>query len=183
MSGTRVEGTGALLQAMHQVPAEFEREMAGELNASAELLAGRMRRLARKHRSMMALSVRISQPEPLVRDIGPTAEYAAPQEEGIKPGGKGLPRFHDPEAADVIAWLSTQAFRGQRAPRRNSMAAVRQNLELRDRYEGLAWHIRHKGIKPGPFVKPAFDQLEPAIRVRLQAAGERALRLAGGASA
>lgn len=179
MAGDRVLGTSSVMLAMRQVPAATEHELAGELDALGQLVARRMRAKARKFRSLMALSVTVQSPEPLVREIGPTVSYAAAQEEGIRPGGKGLPKFSDPAAADIIAWLRTKAFTGRSSPRPNSMASVRADLELRDRYEGLAWHIRHKGVKAGPFIKPALDELEPVIRVRLQAAAERALQQTG----
>ncbi|HYE71574.1 MAG TPA: hypothetical protein VD932_08645 [Aquabacterium sp.] len=182
MAGRNVQGESRVLAAMRQTPADFEREMVGELDASAQLLARRMTARVRRFRSFLGNSVHVRSPEPLVREIGPGMEYALPQEEGVKAGGKGLPKFSDPAAADIVAWLRFRAFSGQRSARRNSMAAVRQDLELRDRYEGLAWHIRHKGVKPGPFVKPAFDELAPAIEQRLRAAGERALQRAGSAA-
>ena len=183
MAGQPVQGTPGVLLAMRQVPAAFEQEMGAELDVSASLLERNMRQRARKWRTLLAMSVRVQSPEPLVRDIGPTADYAAPQEEGVRPGGKGLPKYSDPAAADIVAWLRTQAFRGRPRVRRNTMAAVRADLELRDRYEGLAWHIRHKGVKPGPFVKPAFDELQGLIRRRLERAGERALNNTGGTAA
>lgn len=177
---TRVLNTAQICLRMDSMHPAMEREMDGELDVLAQLVARRMRQLAPKFRSLLALSVRVESPQALTRDIGPTASYAEAQEDGIAPGGKGLPKFSDPAAADVIAWLKTKAFSGRSAPRADSMAAVRAELELRDRYEGLAWHIRHKGMKASPFVKPAFDQLQPVIEVRLQAAAERALRGAGG---
>ncbi len=182
MAGERVLGTSGVILAMRQVPAATEHELAGELDALGQLVARRMRQKARKFRSLMALSVTVQSPEPLVRDIGPSVSYAAAQEEGVRPGGKGLPKFGDPEAADIVAWLRTKAFSGRSAPRRNSMAAVRADLELRDRYEGLAWHIRHKGVKAGPFIAPALSELEGVIHVRLQAAAQRAIDQAGSAA-
>jgi hypothetical protein len=178
----RVLNTAAIALAMQRMPPAMEAEMGGELDALAQLVARRMRQLAPKYRSLLAVGIRVDSPQPLVRDIGPTASYAAAQEEGIKPGGKGLPRYEDPASADVLAWLKFRAFSGTSTPRKGGGAAVRRELTLRDRYEGLAWHIRHKGIKASPFVKPALDQLEPVIRVRMQAAGERALAQGGTAA-
>ena len=171
----RVLNTAAICLRMDGMAPAMEQEMGGELDALAQLLAGRMRRLAPKWHSQLLGSVRIEKPEPLVRDIGPTASYAGAQEEGVAPGGKGLPKFDDPASADIVAWLKSKAFTGS-SPRKGSRAAVDQALQLRDRYEGLAWHIRHRGVKARPFVGPAFEQLLPTIEVRLQAAGERALR-------
>jgi hypothetical protein len=180
MAGERVLGTSRVLLAMRQVPVATEHELAGELDALGQLVMNRMRRKATKFRSLMAISIAMSKPEPLVREIGPTVSYAAAQEEGVRPGGKGLPKFSDPDSKDIVDWLRNKAFSGKSTPRRNSMAAVRRELELRDRYEGLAWHIRHHGVKASPFIAPALSELEPVIRVRLQAAAERAIAQAGG---
>lgn len=181
-ASARVVGTSGVLLAMRQVPAATEHELEGELDALGQLVARRMRALARKHRSLMTNSVVVSKPEPLAREIGPTVSYAAAQEGGVRPGGKGLPKFEDPESSDILAWLRDKAFSGKSTPRKNSRAAVARELTLRDRYEGLAWHIRHHGVKAGPFIAPALDQLESVIHVRLQAAAERALQQTGSAA-
>ncbi|MGE4241721.1 hypothetical protein [Ramlibacter sp.] len=184
MATRKIVGESRLVMAMRQIPEATEKELDAELDVCAQLVARRARFKARKFRTLLANGIQVSTPTKLVHEIAPSANYAVPQEEGVKPGGKGLPRFSDPEAADIIAWLRTTAFRGQAKPRANSMAAVRRELELRDRYEGLAWHIRHKGVKPGPYMKPAFDELAPVIASRLQAAAAGATqRAAGGATA
>lgn len=170
-----LQGGARLVLRMQQMTPAMERELGAELDVVSELVARRQRFLAPKFRSLLATGIRVDRTAPLERDIGPTAEYAAAQEEGVKPGGKGLPRFFDPASADIVAWLKTKVFAGRASPRKNSMAAVRANLELRDRYEGLAWHIRHKGVKPKPHVKPALDQLESVIRLRLEGAAQRAI--------
>lgn len=170
-----VHGTHQILANLDRVPPALERELQAELDVSAQFLVRSMRARVRKFRSLLLAGIHARATEPFVRDVGPTANYAGPQEEGIKPGGRGLPRFNDPAAADVIAWLRTKAFAGRSSPRRNAMSAVRANLELRDRYEGLAWHIRHKGMKAAPYVLPAFQELERPLRKRLELAAERGL--------
>lgn len=179
---SRVQNTAAVVLRMQRMTPAMERELEGTLDVCAQLVGRRQTALAPKFRSHLATSVRIDKPGPLQRDIGPTMEYAEPQEKGVKAGGKGLPRFSDPAAADIVAWLRTKAFSGRARVRPNTMAAVRANLELRDRYEGLAWHIRHKGVKPTPFILKSLQQMEPVIRVRLQASAERALQLGSATS-
>lgn len=174
---SRVQNTAAVVLRMERMTPAMERELEGTLDVCAQLVGRRQTALAPKFRSHLATSVRIDKPAPLQRDIGPTMEYAEPQEKGVKPGGKGLPRYHDPAAADIVAWLRTKAFSGRPRIRANTMAAVRANLELRDRYEGLAWHVRHKGVKATPFIAKSLQDLEPVLRVRLQAAAERGLKL------
>jgi hypothetical protein len=170
--------TQAVVLRMERFPPELERALVGELEALAQIAARYMRNAVPKWRSQLVNSVHVAE-GPLERRVGPATDYAEAADQGVKPGGKGLPRFHDPAAADIIAWLKTKAFAGRSAPRKGSMAAVRANLELRDRYEGLAWHIRHKGVKGTPFMEPTLRFIEPKVLPRLQAAGEAALKAAG----
>ena len=64
-------------------------------------------------------------------------------------------------------------------------ALKRENLELRDRYQGLAWHVRHKGIKAHPFAAPTLAMMERTFPARLELAARRYLASAqppGGAA-
>ncbi len=117
-------------------------------------------------------------------EIGAGADYAIAVEEGRRPG-KGLPRWSDPAATNIKAWLESKVFRGVRRARSTSMKAVHENLELRDRYQGLAWHVRHKGIKAHPFAAPTLEMMERAFPARLELAARRYLASAqppGGAA-
>lgn len=165
-----------------------EREVASELDLMAQLMLRRMRQLAPKDLSTLTNSLGVASPEPLVREVGTTGvAHGWYQEHGVKPGGKGLPRFFDPAANDIKAWLERRAFPGvvggkRRAkPRVGTAAMQARGLELRDRYEGLAWHIRHHGVKARPFVRPAFEQMAGQVPVRIQAAVERG-QAAGGST-
>lgn len=160
---------------------DTENALVAELNTVAQLFARGMKLRAAKYRSMLANSINVHETGPLMREIKPGAAYALAQEKGVKPGGKGLPRFFDPASAGIVEWLRGQAFRGRARPRRFSGAAMAQNRELRDRYEGLAWHIRHKGVKATPFVEPTFRALEPVARVRLIAAAQAAMKASAAA--
>lgn len=169
--------TGVVLR-MQRVPPDMERALTAELDALAQIAARYMRNAVPKWRSQLVNSVHVAE-GPAERRIGPATEYAEAVDQGVKPGGKGLPRFHDPAAADIIAWLKSKAFAGRSAQRKGSMAAVRANLELRDRYEGLAWHIRHKGVKAQPYMEPTLRFIEPKVLPRLQAAAEGVMKAAG----
>lgn len=143
-----------------------------------------MRRAAPKWRSTLTNSIRADKVSAYEWDIGPGVAYAPAVEEGRGPG-KGLPRWNDPAAADIVAWLSTKVFAGRRRARRTSMKAVNENLEVRDRYQGLAWHVRHKGIKAHPFAAPTLDMMERTFPVRLELAARRFLanqQVSGGAA-
>lgn len=171
----------AVVIALQGHGAAVERAVGAELARLAQLTARSMKRLAPKFRSGLTNSIEAKQTGDMAWEIGAHADYAANVEDGIKPGGKGLPRFFDTASKNIVEWLQSKAFGGKRKPRMASRAMQSRETELRDRYEGLAWHVRHKGTRAQPFVKPAFDELT-AIAPERVAAAVRAV-LAGGASA
>lgn len=150
-----------------------------ELARLAQEAVNFMRMKAPKWRSTLTNSIRADKVSGYEWDIGPGVDYAPAVEEGRGPG-KGLPRWEDPAAADIVAWLSTKVFAGRRRARRTTMKAVHENLELRDRYQGLAWHVRHKGIKAHPFAAPTLDMMERSFPARLELAARRYLANSGG---
>ena len=176
---------------IRQVTIALRSEGEGLLNAVVDELArlaqeavNFMRMQAPKWRSTLTNSIRADKVSDHEWSIGPGVDYGRAVEEGRGPG-KGLPRWSDPAAADIVAWLTTKVFVGRRRARRTSMKAVRENLELRDRYQGLAWHVRHKGIKAHPFAAPTLDMMERAFPARLELAARRYLasQQAGGGAA
>ncbi len=176
---------------IRQVTIALRSEGEGLLNAVVDELArlaqeavNFMRMQAPKWRSTLTNSIRADKVSDHEWSIGPGVDYGRAVEEGRGPG-KGLPRWSDPAAADIVAWLTTKVFAGRRRARRTSMKAVNENLELRDRYQGLAWHVRHKGIKAHPFAAPTLDMMERAFPARLELAARRYLasQQAGGGAA
>lgn len=163
--------------------ATVEREVRPELDTVAELMARRMKMTAPKFRTELTNSINVHDTGTLAREIKPGVAHGIYQEEGIKPGGKGLPRFFDPAATPIVEWLRSKAFSGKRVPRLGSRRRASYELELRDRYEGLAHHIRHHGVRAKPFVRPTFTAMEQSSRVRLMAAAERGLRATQGGAA
>ena len=176
---------------IRQVTIALRSDGEGLLNAVVDELArlaqeavNFMRMQAPKWRSTLTNSIRADKVSDHEWSIGPGVDYGRAVEEGRGPG-KGLPRWSDPAAADIVAWLTTKVFVGRRRARRTSMKAVNENLELRDRYQGLAWHVRHKGIKAHPFAAPTLDMMERAFPARLELAARRYLasQQAGGGAA
>ena len=176
---------------IRQVTIALRSEGEGLLNAVVDELArlaqeavNFMRMQAPKWRSTLTNSIRADKVSDHEWSIGPGVDYGRAVEEGRGPG-KGLPRWGDPAAADIVAWLTTKVFAGRRRAKRTSMKAVNENLELRDRYQGLAWHVRHKGIKAHPFAAPTLDMMERAFPARLELAARRYLasHQAGGGAA
>lgn len=161
--------------------ARVERAVGAAIARLAQETARNMKRLAPKWRSTLTNSIAANKTGDMAWEIGAHTDYAANVEDGIKPGGKGLPRFFDPAAKSIVDWLESKAYGGQRKPRAKLTKMYRE-LELRDRYEGLAWHIRRFGTRAQPFVKPAFDELEAKAPERV-AAAVRAVLARGGAGA
>lgn len=174
--------TQAVVIALRGHGAAVERAVAGELARLAQETARTMKRLAPKWRSTLTNSIAAIKTGDMAWEIGAHVAHAPYVEDGVKPGGKGLPRFFDPAAKSIVDWLESKAYGGQRKPRMATRALQSRETELRDRYEGLAWHIRHKGVRAQPFVKPAFDELEAKAPERV-AAAVRAVLDRGGAGA
>lgn len=158
--------------------------MVDELSKLAQEAVNFMRMQAPKWRSRLVNTMRADKVSADEWHIGHGADYGQAVEEGRAPG-KGLPRWTDPASRDIVHWLRTKVFAGRRRAKRTSMKAVNENLELRDRYQGLAWHVRHKGIKPHPFAAPTLEMMERTFPARLELAARRYLASAqppGGAA-
>jgi hypothetical protein len=168
---------------------DMERGMADELAVLAQIAVRTMQRLAPKSRSKLVTSIEQAKVSDLEYNIGPTADYAWSVEHGVKPGGKGLPRFFDPASASIVDWLKAHPRGGGFAPRAGKFGSKvfqAANLALRDSYEALAWHVRHKGVKAQPFVEPTAKEMEGQMLRRLDLAVRRVLAArpdAGGAAA
>jgi hypothetical protein len=175
LGASNVTGTHQVVFALRQHGEDMERAVSAELDVLAQMAASRMRALAPKWRSFLTDSILVSSPDAMTREISPGMAYAEAVEKGVKPGGKGLPRFFDPASASIVAWLQTKAFAGQGRVRKGTGRFTARELMLRDRYEGLAWHVRHKGIKAQPFVAPTAKEMEPVVLSRLDMAVRRVL--------
>lgn len=162
-----------------------QRELAAELKGLSERVASRMRVNAPKFRSTLTNSVVVDAVSPLELVVRPTAAYAINVEKGRKPG-KGLPRFFDPASAAAVAWLESR-IRGAslaespkfRPGRIGSKRRTAAEKELRDRYMAWSRHVKFRGIRAQPFVKPTADEFRPIVGPALQAALRRGLWAAG----
>lgn len=190
-----VSGVHEVVFALREHGADMEREAQAELHTLAGEVADSMQRLAAKHRSELWKSIKPKQIDPMTWEIGPNVDYAEAVEKGVKPGGKGLPRFFDPASKSIVDWLQSKApsrFRGpqslikKRGPRKGSKLFTAVELALRDRYEGLALHVRKFGVKAQPFVEPTAREMAPIVLTRMNDAVRRVLAArpdAGGAVA
>ena len=154
--------------------AAMDAAMAEELQRLAQEAVRLMRRKAAKWRSHLVNSITPRQLGPLEWEIRPGVAYAAAVEDGVKPG-KHLPRFFDPASADIVAWLESKAFAGQKSPRKGSARFTAQELALRDRYQGLSWHVKHKGVKAQPYVRPTAEEMQRVMPARVALAVRRVL--------
>lgn len=175
MATTNVHVVSAQMRAQG---AGLEQALGAELAVLAQQAAVLMKNRAPKFRSTLANSIHAEQTGPLEWSAGPGVDYAQAVEHGSKPGN-GLPRWSDPEAADIKAWLTSKAFAGRRRARKNTHGALQENLELRDRYQGLSWHVRHFGTKAYPFVAPVAEQMRRIFAGRMEQAGRTYLAKSG----
>lgn len=179
-----VTGVHQVVFALREHGQDMERGVQDELAVVAEMVARTMRRLAPKGaNSHLVNSIKTQQINANTWDIGPNEDYAPYVEDGVKPGGKGLPRFFDPAAKSVVDWLKSTAFKGSHKGGMATRALQSQELELRDRYHGLAKHIRQFGVKAQPFVEPTAREMEPVILKRLGDAAREVLAARGGSGA
>jgi hypothetical protein len=171
----------ARAEALRRTAEAVRAELRGELLMQVNRAAVTMKREAPKFRSLITNSVRVtrvSDDEYLVR---PNTVYAKWVVKGRKPG-KGLPRFNDPRAAGIVAWLESKLQAASRvanpAWRRGKTGSARfqaEELDLRERYMALSRAIRARGIKPNDFPKRTRLQMEPGFRAAMLAAVRRGL--------
>ena len=171
--------------ALAQLGKDVRAAVASELDVLAQKTARLMKMRAPKFSSTLTNAVYVISTSELEREIAPGVDYAPYVEDGIKPGGKGLPRYMDPKSKSIVDWLQSKApshfvgpisSKNKRNPRKGSRVIAAVEMQLRDRYEGLAWHVRHHGVKAQPFVKPARDEMEPQVKPALEAAVRAAMR-------
>lgn len=153
------------------------REVTGELDRQAQLMARAMQREAPKGFSTLATSIHVELPSQFQRVVAPGVDYAGYVHGGRKPG-KGLPAYFDPAAKPLQDWLESHLGGG---PSRKSERKSHERA-LRDIYIGWSRKVKREGIKANPFAKRAFDQRVTETAAALRAALQRGLA-AGGASA
>jgi hypothetical protein len=159
----------------------YVREVHGEMLAQAGKIAAVLRMRAAKFRSELANSINVEDTAPEAVSVIVGSDHGWFVEHGVQPGGKGLPRFFDPAAADMQAWLMTKLRGSARSPKRGSAAFQSAERALRDAYEGMAWNIRHFGVKAQPFVEPTAREMAVGVAEALRGAIARA-GAAGGAA-
>lgn len=174
MATTNVHVVSAQMRAQG---AGLEQALGAELAVLAQQAAVLMKNRAPKFESTLANSIRPEKTGEFEWSIGANVDYDRAVEDGRKPG-KGLPRWSDPEAADIKAWLTSKAFAG-RSRSRSKSGALKERDELRDRYQGLSWHVRHFGTKAHPFVAPVAEQMRRIFAGRMEQAGRTYLAQSG----
>jgi hypothetical protein len=179
-----VSGLHQVLFTLNQHGIDMQAEVESELDVLAQMAARIMRDLASKWRTTLANSIAVSAPFATVREIRPGVDYGSYVEDGIKPGGRGLPRFFDPASASIVAWLESKSPSGfmgphslvrKRKSRKGSKLFTEAEKVLRDRYEGLALHVRKFGVQAQPFVNPTAKEMEPIVLARMGDAVRRVL--------
>lgn len=172
---------------MRSVARNVRAQLAAELATLAARVGATMRMRAPKFRTTLANSVREKKESDLAWLVAPNTEYAVYREKGTRPG-RGLPRFFDPAAADIVAWLegrigdsARKADPKWRPGRLGSKRRTAAELELRDRYEALSRYVYLHGTKATPFVAPTAEEFRQVVPNALVAAVRRGVSLAAGA--
>jgi hypothetical protein len=167
--------------ALHAHGEDVQQSVAASLSRLAQEAARDMRRRAPKFQTVLTNSIAVEHVTSLHYRLTVGAAHGAAVEHGRKPG-KGLPRFFDPAAAGVVAWLESKAFAGVAKPRKGSKRFAARELELRDRYMGLSRSVKRKGIKAQPFFGPVADELQRTMPQLLAETVQAAVARANAAS-
>lgn len=160
----------------------LEKAMGNALDVQAQVVTRIMRQEAPKFLTTLTNSIHVEKPTEMSRLIAPGTDYAEAVHAGTKPG-KGLPRFFDPEAGDILKWLESKVRGSAKKPRRNTKKFTAAELDLRDRYMGLSWHVRLYGTKPNPFVERTLVEAASGVVAALKAAALAAIDNPGAATA
>jgi hypothetical protein len=160
-----------------------------EMARLAQEAARRMRDLAPKWRSQLVNSISVSQPAPNTWEVRPGVAHGLFREKGQRPG-KHLPMFGTPAAKGITEWLQSKAFKNL-AVGPSPFARLRKNdrrrsvmeEQLRDRYMGLSWHVKRKGLRAQPFVEPVALVMERTVPQRMAAVVQRMVQQANGSAA
>lgn len=158
-----------------------EQATADALSVWAQKVARTARDKAPKFRSELTNSIHVEDVSQGVKKVVAGSAHAWNVEHGVKAGGKGLPRYFDPESADMVAWLERNPSKAAgparplRKARRGSRAFQKAELSLRDRYEGMALHIRRFGVQAQPFMGPTAREMAGPVAQGLRDAVVAAL--------
>lgn len=186
-----VTGAHEIIFALREHGDDVAREVRAELADVAQFAARTMKNLAAQRSGKPAggfgtlvNSIKADKIDADTWDIAPHTDYAIHVEQGVKPGGKGLPRYlaSGGKSHNIVQWLRTVAYTGLRLPRKGSKKRKLYEDDIRNRYFGLAKHIRQFGVKANPFVEPTATALEPVVIDRLTQAVSRAMASRGAAA-
>ena len=135
-----VTGVHQVVFALREHGQDMERGVQSELATVAGMVANTMKRLANKRDDNkfpagigeLVQSIKPDQVDANTWDIGPHVDHAYYRENGVKPGGKGLPRYFSQDSKEIVDWLQHAAFNGQHKGGMATRALQSQELELRD---------------------------------------------------
>lgn len=148
--------------------------LAGEMDGLAQRVANRMKMNAPKFQSTLLKTIKPDRTGEFEWRVGPHVAYASAIEDGVKPGGKGLPKWADAPQS-MLEWLQANPPSGVMSGPRTGSELRDKALGLRNRYMGKARRIRQFGIAPNPFVSLTAEQMRPLVLARMRAAVAAAL--------
>lgn len=167
----RIQGDRAV-EAFRRAPEVMTRHVAAGTERGAHVVARNARARVSKAHSTLANSIDVAALDSLPPDwVGHEAaagtHYAPYVEHGTGPAA-GRPRYY-PNPDNLMDHLlnvrGARRFAWARGGRRES-----QRLEVWFRARAWAWHIYQHGTRPHPYMRPAAEQSDSAVR-RLIARG------------
>jgi Bacteriophage HK97-gp10, putative tail-component len=174
----------AFLSRLQRTPEQMERDMRQTIQASLLLIEADAKSLAPQDTRRMSGSInsRITGTYPsLVGEVGPATRYGVFVEFGRRAGARM------PPVDALIGWVRRHwnpGFigpipRGQLRPRRAAGANVSQSA-IRSRAFALARSIQRRGIRPQPYMEPAYRRNRPRIEAAFARIGLRTVAYLAG---
>lgn len=167
------------IAAFERSPEVMYRHLSEGTEEGAHFVGRAAKRNARTVTSALANSIRVEKLEGLPEGVvGHQAvagvRYAPYVEEGTGPAA-GRPRYY-PNIQSLVDFLSsTVSTRGFKWERTGSFVRLTQQLEVYNRARRMAWSIYTKGTKAHPFMRPAMEASDSAVRAGLRRAQQRGI--------
>lgn len=173
----------AVLAALIRAPIEVTKAVDESLGQGALAIKRAAVRIAAPHSATGLLidHIRVKKAAPLVWTVNSSATangrpYAVYVEEGIRGGRQQL---SDEGLAAIAMWIKRKGI----TPRMGDRSLRGPRRQLVDSTRELAWligaKIARRGLRPQPYMQPAFEQQRAKVIAMVVAGAERGLKAAG----
>ena len=190
----KIEGLDALIKKLGKLPIQVEKEVSNEVNASALNIQSKARRASPVDNGTLRNSIQLEsvfKDKRIVYTVGSRLKYAPYVEFGT--GGKvSVPSGYEAFALQfkgvksgtyydflmaIVEWIKRKGIRPNDATysvkipmktiRRTGTKAQKFDQDVR-MAERIAYSILKKGIRPQPFLIPAYEEEKPKLFIRLK---------------